>query len=86
MNYTEKGNLSGLIELTSISSMLLPKHWESVLIAARQLNKEITNAIGNQRWHKVRVHRVDLRRYGQKGSMELLQKEIFHGGDSHQLG
>lgn len=69
----------------STSSKLLPQHRELVLRVATQLDQDITDAIEDYRWHKINIHRVELSKYRQEGSMELLQNEILHGSDNIQL-
>lgn len=70
LNYNEKDNLSGLMTSTSTSIMLLPKHRELILKAARQLDQDITKAMRDQRWQKIRVHGVELSRYSQEEAMD----------------
>lgn len=65
--------------------MLLSQHQELILNAARQIHQDITDATGHQKWHRIRVHGVDIDRYRHKGGKELLQDEIFYGGDSIKL-
>lgn len=56
----------------STSSMLLPQHQGLILKAVRQLDQDITNVTGEQRWYKVIVHGVDLGRYHHKRGMKLI--------------
>lgn len=69
----------------SSCSMLLPQHLELVMKVTRQIDQNIIDVTGDLRWHRIRVHGVDIDRYRHEGYMELLQHEIFLGGDSIQL-
>lgn len=79
-NFNEKGSLSDLIEPASTSSLLLSQHRELILGPARKLEKNITDTTGDQRWHRIRVHRVELSQYGQEGGIKLIHDKILYGG------
>lgn len=64
--YNKKGNLSGLMGMTATSSMILPPHRELLLQVARKFDLNIIDVTGNQRWHHLQVHGVDLNRYGRQ--------------------
>lgn len=64
--YNEKGNLSGLMGAAATSSMVLPQQEELLLRATRKYHPEIIDVIRVHRWHRLRVHRVDLDRYGRQ--------------------
>lgn len=54
--------------------MLLPAIWKVILSVARRINSNIIDVIGDQKWHRVRVHGVDLERYGREsGGIELIK-------------
>lgn len=63
MIYNEKGNLSELLGATATSEMLLSAMQEVLLSAARRIDLNIINATGDQKWHRVRFHGVDLEHY-----------------------
>lgn len=86
MTYNKKGNPSSLLRATATSGMLLPTMREVILTAARMVDLNIIDAIGDQRWHRVHVHVVDLQCYDRKpGSMELIQREIEKGAEDMKL-
>lgn len=64
------------------SRMLLLHHLKLVLKVARQLDLDIIDTTGYQRWYRIRVHGVELSRYGQEAGMRLLPDGILHGGDN----
>lgn len=82
LNYTKKGNLSGLMTSPSTSSMMLSQQQELDLKAARQINQDIIDATEDQRWYKVGVYRVDLSQYSQEGGMALVQNETLYCGNN----
>lgn len=59
---------------------------EVIISAVRRIDPNIIDATGNQKWHRVRVHGVDLDRYGRDpGGMELIQREMEAGANSVRL-
>lgn len=66
--------------------MLLPTMREVILSTARKVHSNIIKATGDQKWHRVRVHSVDLERYGREsGRIELIQREMETESDGVQL-
>lgn len=60
MTYNEKGNLSRLLGTTATSGMLLPNMREVILSAALRVNPNLIDGNGDENFHRVCVHRVDL--------------------------
>lgn len=60
MIYNEKDILTGLLETTTISGMLLTTMMETILPAARMIDHNIINTSGDQNCYLVRVYGVDL--------------------------
>lgn len=60
LSYNERGNLSGLMGTAATTNMILPRLKETVMRAARNIHLAVIDLIGDQKWHKVQVHSVDL--------------------------
>lgn len=60
--YTKKGNLSKLLKITAHSSLLLPMLRDIILTVVRCIDTDITDILCHQKWHRNRIHRVDLER------------------------
>lgn len=83
MTYNEKGNLRSLLGASVTSGMNQSTLREMILTATRRVDTNNIDATGNQRWHRVRVHRVDLECYGREpGGIKLIQREIETGTDN----
>lgn len=66
--------------------MILPAMKEVILVTARQIDRSIININGDQKWHQLAIHIVNLERYGrQTRGMERLQVEIEVGTTNIKL-
>jgi len=75
MEYTEKGNLTGVMSENASAEELLD-YAPTVMAAVKKLDPEVAYMEKTERWLKLRVHGVELDRYMSEGGLDVAREEI----------
>lgn len=75
MEYTEKGNLTGVMSENANAEELL-NYAPVVMAAVKKLDPEVAYMEKTEKWLKLRVHGVALDRYMTEGGLDVAREEI----------